>query len=818
MLHCLPRALPLALALWAQPLAAQFMIAYHDADGAEHQAQFDTLSATGYRMISLTAYAGTSSTLYAAVWVQRSGPNYVGFHGLNGTDYQALVDSYCGTYAPKILTATGPGNDPVFAGVLEQVTHPCWALHGIDIDTLNDEIAAAREQDWRIAAVDVYGDAGDTRYIVSFEPNDEKIGWGYYYANGASGHQALFDGMSQAFARPTQVCANDDGSRYFTVWEDSFVGQCLVHHDMTAQQYQDTFDEYLEEYEYYPVHVSASGSGSGERFAAVWAATDLPYPRKWSTTGVDVPELAGFDAWAKQYMQDSATRCASLAIVKDGRLVLARGYTWAESDYGYPLAQPDSLYRIASCTKPLTSIAVHQEMALQPASIAYDSDMADYFGNPAYADPRSDRIKVIHLLTHTGGWDRDDETGSGYDPMFIDTTVASTLGISLPVSTTDIRTYMDAQLLDFTPGTESRYSNYGFSLLGRILETLNPGDSYDDVMQARVFGPLGITRAAIGASYVAGRLPGEVMYHPDGLGVAQSVNEASRPWTPSHHGGWNQPNLDAHGAHVMAAPDYAKVLAAFHLGAQNPILDPVQTTSMWTAPGAPFIVPGPDIQGHYLKGWMRNTVTDGSGTKIDMYEHGGSLPGTRTYIAHREDGVSFVFFTNGNGSLGSATGDLFSDLANRVRSWPRHDLFPQVGLPSLRYVPGSVVPYGKSCPGTFGTPGASWMGVPETGNNLSLVLTLGRPNSPAFCLLGAKTQLPLPGGGGCWLLATPIVAVPTPTNAVGTAILPLAIPSTPVLIGGSFAAQFLFNDSTGAYLKLVSTNGLQVTVGGWLGY
>ena len=537
------------------------------------------------------------------------------------------------------------------------------------------------------------------------------------------------------------------------------------------------------------------------------------------TTGqVAGPGLEAFDPILAGLVQRFSLPGAGFAIVKDGRLVLARGYTWAESANGYPLAQPESLYRIASCNKPLTSIAVHQEMALQPASIAYGSDMADYFGNPAYADPRSNRIKVMHLLTHTGGWDRDATTGSGYDPMFIDTTIATTLGIPLPVSTTDIRTYMDAQLLDFTPGTESRYSNYGFSVLGRILETLNPGMTYDDVMQERVFAPLGITRAAIGASYLSGALPGEVMYHPDALAVAQSVNEASRPWVPSHHGGWNQPNLDSHGAYVMAAPDFAKVLAAFDLGDQNPILDPVQTANMWTAPAAPYITPGPNIASHYLKGWMRNTVTDGSGAKIDMYEHGGSLPGTRTYIAHRVDGVSFVFFTNGNGSLGSAAGDQLSDLANGVRSWPRHDLFPQVGLPSLHHVPGSVVPYGKSCPGSAGTPGASWIGVPETGNDLQLVCTLAPPFAPAFCLLGPKIQLPIPGPGGCLLLANPIIAVPTPVSAVGTATLPLAIPSNTALIGGSFAAQYLILDVAAGNTRLVSTNGLLVTIGGWLGF
>ena len=103
-------------------------------------------------------------------------------------------------------------------------------------------------------------------------------------------------------------------------------------------------------------------------------------------------------------------------------------------------------------------------------------------------------------------------------------------------------------------------------MLGRILERINPGMTYTEVVQARIFAPLGISRPRIGGAHVEDRLPGEVLYHPRGLGVARSVNHADRPWGPSHYGGWNHANMDSHGAWVMAAPDFAKVLAAFDLG------------------------------------------------------------------------------------------------------------------------------------------------------------------------------------------------------------------------------------------------------------
>ncbi|MFC7483252.1 hypothetical protein ACFQX7_29130 [Luedemannella flava] len=64
--------------------------AYHGVDGAGHQRKYNELSAQGYRMISLSAYG--SPTLYAAVWVKRSGPAWAAVHGVSAASYQAKVN------------------------------------------------------------------------------------------------------------------------------------------------------------------------------------------------------------------------------------------------------------------------------------------------------------------------------------------------------------------------------------------------------------------------------------------------------------------------------------------------------------------------------------------------------------------------------------------------------------------------------------------------------------------------------------------------------------------------------------------------------
>jgi hypothetical protein len=67
--------------------------AYHGVNGAQHQAHFNTLSAQGYRMISLRIYGYSNSPLYAAVWVQRGGPAWVAAHGIDAAAYAAYRNS-----------------------------------------------------------------------------------------------------------------------------------------------------------------------------------------------------------------------------------------------------------------------------------------------------------------------------------------------------------------------------------------------------------------------------------------------------------------------------------------------------------------------------------------------------------------------------------------------------------------------------------------------------------------------------------------------------------------------------------------------------
>src|SRR5881394_2469990 len=100
-------------------------LAYHDRTSADHQAHFDDLFPKGWRLISLSVYGSRGDERYAAIWIKGAGPDWSAVHGIDGASYQAAFNTAVAAgFRPKLLAATGPANDPVFAGTFEQSPRP----------------------------------------------------------------------------------------------------------------------------------------------------------------------------------------------------------------------------------------------------------------------------------------------------------------------------------------------------------------------------------------------------------------------------------------------------------------------------------------------------------------------------------------------------------------------------------------------------------------------------------------------------------------------------------------------------------------------
>lgn len=366
--------------------------------------------------------------------------------------------------------------------------------------------------------------------------------------------------------------------------------------------------------------------------------------RVLTVTGLEVPELASLDATMRSYLMSTGVTRAGVAITKDGRLVFARGYTWAPA--GVPATQPTTPFRIASCSKPLTSLALHRLMErglVSPATlVAQRLDLETRPGN--FRDPRLDAITVDHLLTHSGGWDR----AITYDPLVRDGIIAETLGVPLPVSKHDVRVYMNGERLQFDPGDRFAYSNHGVALLGQLLEKTT-GMAFPKAVRELVLAPLGLSRPRIGHSTREEAYPGESDYDDDFAYNLVNVETA-----------------DAAGGWIAAAPDWARLFTVLEHPDANPLLSADSVAAMlderWDV-GRLGVA----------RGWLRWTTPDGA----TAFGHDGALPGTSTSAYWRvDDHVGVVIFLNRSVTAFPA----LHQRVSTITAWPAHDLWASVGI------------------------------------------------------------------------------------------------------------------------------------------
>ena len=355
--------------------------------------------------------------------------------------------------------------------------------------------------------------------------------------------------------------------------------------------------------------------------------------------------------------------------------MLARGYGLANVKDGSPV-QADSLFRIASISKPITAVATLRLM--ESGQLDLDErvfEILDEYQGTEGTEPdaKLGEITVRHLLQHSGGWNRD----RSFDPMFISRRVESTLGVPRPASCPDVITYMMGQPLDFAPGTEYAYSNFGYCLLGRVIERTT-GKPYQDHVKEEVLLPLGITRMTIGGTLAEDRLEGEVKYYGH---AGQSLVRSAMPRTPDrvpeHYGGFHLETMDAHGGWVASAIDLVRFAVSVDGSRPPTALQPDTVSQM---------IGRPD-----LSRWEANAHYYGMGWEIRPLRgdanwwHFGSMPGSKSLLVRTYYGLTWAALFNSRpqnaGAFILEVDRLMGQAVESVNQWPEEDLFPSFGYP-----------------------------------------------------------------------------------------------------------------------------------------
>ena len=388
------------------------------------------------------------------------------------------------------------------------------------------------------------------------------------------------------------------------------------------------------------------------------------------------PSLASYDRLIPALMEKYGIAGAAVAVARNGRLVLARGYGYADKETNEPVA-PDALFRLASLSKPITSVAVMK--LVEEGKLNLDAKALDILSHlkpapGAQIDTRFHQVTIRQLLWHAGGWDRDKR--GGFDPMFRPAETARDMGTPAPHSCETIIRWMMGKPLDFDPGTRSVYSNFGYCILGRVIEKVT-GQPYEEYVRNRVLGPMGIGRMRIGGTLLSGRVPGEVKYydHP-GARLLPSILPGAPGPVPSPYGAYDMRTLDSHGGWIASAIDLLRFVNSVDGRGRPAFLRQSTVRQMLARPAAPIARSGDAT--FYAMGWRVRPM----GSRDANWWHSGSLPGTTTFLARMAvDGMSWAALMNGRprdfATIGRELDATMGRAFREVASWPAHDLFAQ---------------------------------------------------------------------------------------------------------------------------------------------
>jgi CubicO group peptidase (beta-lactamase class C family) len=238
------------------------------------------------------------------------------------------------------------------------------------------------------------------------------------------------------------------------------------------------------------------------------AAAGIVVPHLYPSWSVPVQEQehngsrAAMGRIGRAFMEKYSVPGMSVSVSRNGKFVYEHQWGMADKKDAQ-LVEPTSLFRIASVTKPITSATIFAliekgRLNLNDKVFGPSGVLGTKYGKTPYRQYVTD-VTVDHLLTHSsGGWPNDST-----DPMFrFDSWDHAKL----------ISWALENLPLTSPPGQNWAYSNFGYCVLGRVIEEVT-GQPYADYVQANILAPCGIGDMRIAGNKLDQRAPNEVEYY-----------------------------------------------------------------------------------------------------------------------------------------------------------------------------------------------------------------------------------------------------------------------------------------------------------------
>lgn len=323
---------------------------------------------------------------------------------------------------------------------------------------------------------------------------------------------------------------------------------------------------------------------------------------------------------------------ASAVIAKDGKTVYQNALGFTDSQRGV-LANPESQFRIASVSKPITSIALMKlieqgKISLQDTVFGKGRILSRPYYLSVIKDSRIYNITVQQLLEHSAGWDRT-VPSDGYthsDPAFFPLFVTECEGEANPVGDSTLIRFALRKGFQFNPGKSYAYSNVGYLVLGKVIESVS-GKKYEEFVKENILQPLAIKDISLAMNLQQNRAENEVCYYSSAnercvYGTGNSV--------PAPYGSFNVEAMNAHGGWISSAQSLVKLLLATDGHDSSPDILSRESVLSMTKPS----VTNPN----YAKGW--------SVSNTGNWYHTGSMEGTAAFVGSTPNGMVWAFLFN----------------------------------------------------------------------------------------------------------------------------------------------------------------------------
>ncbi|MCP4976299.1 MAG: beta-lactamase family protein [Maribacter sp.] len=308
---------------------------------------------------------------------------------------------------------------------------------------------------------------------------------------------------------------------------------------------------------------------------------------------------------------------AQVAITRFNKIIYLESFGKADIQSNIEVNE-NSVFRIAAISKPITLTAISKlvsegNLHLDDLIFGQESLLGTTYGDLPYED-QEESITLYHLIEHMGGFSNDPN-----DIMFDDNSLTHSDLIAK---------VLDERSLTYSPGTQYEYSNFGYSLLGRIIEKVS-GMAYEDYVKEMILAPMNITGMNISGNTKTDAYENEVTYYSN--------------WMDPYS--MNVSRMDSHGGWIASTKDLALFAMNSDLEASVPDLL------------------GPDEGLSYLQ----------SGN----WNHNGALPGSLTVMQVNYP-ISYVVLTNKGESnfqeVIQAIRTYMNDKIGNRQVWPNNDV------------------------------------------------------------------------------------------------------------------------------------------------